>query len=183
MRGVHIDIGRAFGLAAVVILSSGAAALAAGAPTLTPRSAYSGGSTGKGKISLTLVASSATQIIGSPSQASLPLGASFAFTGMFLHCTKLKLSSGSPSAVGVPIPAITLTKKHSSYQFSKSFTRSSLPVLGSPQTVTAKVTITGTVKSGALIKGSVSVKGGACGAGSEQYAAKLDPSLPVSPNV
>jgi hypothetical protein len=183
MRSVSINLARTSRLATVLVLSSGAVALAAGGPALTPRSAYSGGSSSKGKVSVTLVASSATHIIGSPSQVSLPLGASFAFTGMFLHCTKIKLSNGSPSAVGVPVPAITLTKTHGSYQFSKSYRRRNLPVLGSLKTVTAIVTITGTVKSGTLIKGLVSIKGGACGAGAEQYSAKLDPTLPVSPNV
>jgi hypothetical protein len=180
MSATRIDLVRASGLAALAILCSGAVALAAGAPMLTPLSAYVGGSSSKGKISLTLVASSATKIVASPSQASLPLGSSVAFTGMFLECTKIKLSNGSPAAVGVPVPAITLTKKHGSYQFSKSYTRRSLPVLGSLKTITATVTITGTAKTSTLIKGSVSVKGGACGAGAEQYSAKLDPALPVS---
>src|SRR5271165_4436928 len=146
MRRVRMNLARTSRLATVLILSSGAVALAAGGPRLTPRSAYSGGSSNKGKVSLTLVASSATHIVGSPSQASLPIGSSVAFTGMFLHCTKIKLSDGSPSAVGVPVPAITLTKTHGSYQFSKSYRRRNLPVLGSLKTVTANVTITGTVK-------------------------------------
>jgi hypothetical protein len=166
---------------ALLLATALVAAAASSAPKLTPRSDYSGGSIAKGKINIDLVSRSATQIVASPA-GGVPVGSNFALSLMFLHCTKLKLADGEPSALGIPVPALKLRKRHGRYGFSASYTRKGLSALGVAKTITAKVKLSGTVVSPTLISGTVRVKGGACGVGSERYAAKLNKSIPVAPN-
>lgn len=157
------QLGSSLSVAAFALLAGGLASAALLAPSgLAAHKNYESTPGSNGYVSFDTL--SATTIAAGTSSVGpvTATGSSYANSNIEVPCPKVPKNGPFDTGISVGLPAITLTPTAGRYGFSKTFTVADLNTGGTPEYLSATVTITGTVVSASSVSGTLKVEAAAC---------------------